>query len=93
MTLYSPAVFGTSTNSRIFRVTALPRRISATTAPTVPLLLYPTKAGYGGWANLSAMQYAVEPPFGPEVTTTIKVSKTALRDLAVWKAASGVAWP
>lgn len=49
-------------------------------------------AGYGGWANLSAMQYAVEPPFGPGVTTTVKVSKTALRDLAVWKAVSGVTW-
>jgi hypothetical protein len=50
------------------------------------------KAGYGGWSNLAAMQYAVEPPFGPGVTTTVKVSKTAIRDLAVWKAASGVAW-
>jgi len=50
------------------------------------------KAGYSGWTNLSAMQYAVEPPFGPGVTTTVKVSKTAIRDLNVWKATSGVAW-
>jgi hypothetical protein len=51
------------------------------------------KAGYGGWVNLAAMQYTdKEPPFGPGVTTTIKVSKTAIRDLSIWKAATGVAW-
>lgn len=50
------------------------------------------KAGYGGWTNLAAMQYAVEPPFGTGVTTKVKVSKTAIRDLGVWKATAGVAW-
>lgn len=49
-------------------------------------------ANYGGWSTLAAMQYAVEPPFGPGVTTTVKISKSAIRDLGVWKAASGVAW-
>jgi hypothetical protein len=49
-------------------------------------------AGYGGWTDLAAMQYAVEPPFGTGVTTTVKVSKTAIRDLNIWKSASGVAW-
>lgn len=50
------------------------------------------RAEYGGWTDLAAMQYAVEVPFGPGVTTTVKVSKTAIRDLTIWKAASGIAW-
>jgi len=50
-------------------------------------------AGYGGWAKLSAMQYDDQSaPYGPGVTTKIKISKTAIRDLAVWKAVTGVAW-
>jgi type II secretory pathway pseudopilin PulG len=51
LTLYSPAVFGTSTNTRVFGVTSPPRRISSLTSPTVPLSLFPDNAGYGGWAG------------------------------------------
>lgn len=50
----------------------------------------PTPGGYGGWAVLSAMQYAVEPLFFPDGTQgTIKVSKTAIRDDKVWQALTG----
>ncbi len=37
-------------------------------------------AGYGGWAQLSVMQYAVEPVAG------IRVSMSAIRDADVWTA-------
>jgi len=40
------------------------------------------QAGYGGWPNLAIMQYAVS-PIG---STTIKVSKSAIRDPAAWRA-------
>lgn len=47
----------------------------------------------GGWTELSAMQYSDDkPPYGTGVTTTVKISKTAIRDRAVWKAVAGVAW-
>lgn len=47
-------------------------------------------AGYGGWANLSIMQYAVEPlEFEGGTGGTIKVSKSAIRDDAVWRALTG----
>lgn len=44
-------------------------------------------AGYGGWAELSVMQYAVSPLSFPDGTRgTIKVSKSAVRDPEVWRA-------
>jgi hypothetical protein len=43
-------------------------------------------AGYGGWVNLSCMQYAVEPLFFPDGSKGgIDVSKSVIRDPAVWK--------
>lgn len=38
-------------------------------------------AGYGGWAELAVMQYAV----GPLPGGTVKVSKSAIRDPATWR--------
>lgn len=49
-------------------------------------------AGYSGWKTLAAMQYVVEPPFGPGVTSKVNISKTAIRDPQVWKDLTGVAW-
>jgi len=44
------------------------------------------RAGYGGWDNLAIMQYAVEPLTFPDGSRgTIKVSKSAIRDPAVWR--------
>lgn len=44
-------------------------------------------AGYGGWGQLSCMQYAVEPLFFPDGTQgSIPVSKSVIRDQAVWRA-------
>jgi hypothetical protein len=48
------------------------------------------RVGYGGWPALAVMQYAVEPLRYPDGTTgTIKVSKSAVRDPAVWAALTG----
>ena len=48
------------------------------------------KAGYGGWTDLSVMQYAVEPLTFPDGTRgTIKVSKSAIRSEAAWSALTG----
>lgn len=48
------------------------------------------RAGYGGWANLAVMQYAVAPLSFPDGTRgTIDVSKSAIRDPAVWTALTG----
>ncbi len=48
------------------------------------------RAGYGGWTNLSVMQYAVEPLRFPDGTAgRIKVSKSAVRDDAVWDVLTG----
>jgi Glycosyl hydrolases family 25 len=45
------------------------------------------QAGWGGWTHLSVMQYAVAPLSIPgQPKATIKVSKSALRDPAVWNA-------
>lgn len=45
------------------------------------------RAGYGGWPNLSIMQYAVGPLTYPDgAVGTIRVSKSAIRDPAVWQA-------
>lgn len=45
------------------------------------------RAGYGGWPVLSVMQYAVAALSFPDGTSgTIKVSKSAIRDDAVWRA-------
>jgi hypothetical protein len=47
-------------------------------------------AGYGGWPALSVMQYAVEPLSYPDGTRgSINVSKSAIRDPAVWQALTG----
>jgi hypothetical protein len=47
-------------------------------------------AGYGGWPELAAMQYAVQPLSFPDGSTaTIKVSKSAIRSDAVWSALTG----
>lgn len=47
----------------------------------------------GGWTKLSAMQYSDSaPPFGPGVTTKVNISKTAIRDRAVWRAVAGIPW-
>jgi hypothetical protein len=43
------------------------------------------RAGYGGWPELAVMQYAV----GPLPGGTIKVSKSAIRDLTVWAGITG----
>lgn len=43
-------------------------------------------AGYGGWPRLAVMQYAVQTIPG---SGTIKVSKSAIRDEAVWMALKG----
>lgn len=44
------------------------------------------RAGYGGWPNLAVMQYAVGPLVYPDGTTgTVRVSKSAIRDPAVWR--------
>jgi hypothetical protein len=54
------------------------------------------EAGYGGWRNLAIMQFAVQPLTFPDGTRgTINVSKSAIRDLAVWRTLTGevpVAW-
>jgi hypothetical protein len=54
------------------------------------------QAGYGGWPALSVMQYAVEPLRYPDGTSgSINVSKSAVRDPAVWEALTGggpMAW-
>lgn len=43
------------------------------------------RAGYGGWAALAVMQYAVAPLSFPDGTKgSIDVSKSAIRDPAVW---------
>lgn len=43
-------------------------------------------AGYGGWKTLAIMQYAVAPLSFPDGTRgTIDVSKSAIRDPAVWR--------
>lgn len=43
-------------------------------------------AGYGGWPSLAVMQYNVGPLAFPDGTTgTIRVSKSAIRDPAVWR--------
>lgn len=50
------------------------------------------RAGYGGWANLSTMQYAGDMPLiypNGGGQSTIRVSKSAIRDEAVWRALSG----
>lgn len=47
-------------------------------------------AGYGGWTDLSVLQYAVAPLIFPDGSKgTIKVSKSAIRDPAVWSALTG----
>lgn len=47
-------------------------------------------AGYGGWPDLSVMQYAVKPLIFPDNTAgMIDVSKSAVRDPAVWTALTG----
>jgi hypothetical protein len=44
------------------------------------------RAGYGGWPNLSVMQYAVAPLSFPDGSRgTIDVSKSAIRDETVWR--------
>jgi hypothetical protein len=49
------------------------------------------RAGWGGWSNLSIMQYAGEAPllYPNGTKSTIKVSKSAIRDEAVWRALTG----
>ena len=49
------------------------------------------KAAYGGWPTLSVMQYAGEAPllYPGGGKSTVKVSKSAIRDEAVWRALSG----
>jgi len=42
------------------------------------------RAGYGGWAQMAVMQYAVEPVAG------IRVSMSAVRSMEVWDAMRGV---
>jgi glycosyl hydrolase family 25 len=47
-------------------------------------------ARYGGWTDLSVMQYAVAPLYFPDGSQgTIKVSKSAIRNEAVWTALTG----
>jgi hypothetical protein len=47
-------------------------------------------AGWGGFPTLSIMQYAVEPLSYPDGTRgSINVSKSAIRDPAVWQALTG----
>lgn len=46
--------------------------------------------GYGGWDQLSVMQFAVSPLTFPDGTTgSVRVSKSAIRDPAVWSALTG----
>jgi hypothetical protein len=48
------------------------------------------KAGYGGWSNLSIMQYAVDTLIYPDGgRSTVEVSKAAMRDEAPWRALTG----
>jgi hypothetical protein len=48
------------------------------------------RAGYGGWPDLSVMQYAVAPLSFPDGSRgSIDVSKSAIRDPAVWAALTG----
>lgn len=48
------------------------------------------KAGYGGWTDLSVMQYIVDTLIYPGGTrSTVEVSKSAIRDEAVWRALTG----
>ncbi len=50
----------------------------------------PHWAGYGGWPTLAIMQYAVAPLIYPDGTRgTIDVSKSAVRDPAVWALLAG----
>lgn len=47
-------------------------------------------AGYGGWPQLAVMQYAVAPLSFPDGSVgSIRVSKSAIRDPAVWAALTG----
>lgn len=47
-------------------------------------------AGYGGWPNLSIMQYAVDTLIYPGGgRSAVKVSKAAMRDEAPWRALAG----
>jgi hypothetical protein len=47
-------------------------------------------AGYGGWPTLSVMQYAVGTLIYPGGTrSTVEVSKSAIRDEAVWRTLTG----
>jgi hypothetical protein len=48
-------------------------------------------AGYGGWKNLSVMQYAGEAPllYPGGGKSTVKVSKSVVRTEAVWRALTG----
>jgi hypothetical protein len=43
------------------------------------------RAGYGGWADLAVMQYAVKTLPG----TSIKVSMSAVRDESIWRSLTG----
>lgn len=49
------------------------------------------RAGWGGWSNLSVMQYAGEAPllYPGGGKSSIMVSKSAIRDEAVWRALTG----
>jgi hypothetical protein len=49
------------------------------------------RAGYGGWLTLSIMQYAGSAPllYPGGTRSTVKVSKSAIRDEAVWRALTG----
>ena len=52
------------------------------------------QAGYAGWAELAVMQYAVAPLIFPDGSRgTIDVSKSAIRNPAVWTALTGGAAP
>jgi hypothetical protein len=48
------------------------------------------KAGYGGWSDYAMLQYAVQPVAGAGGGN---LSKTAIRDPAVWAALTGAAQP
>lgn len=49
------------------------------------------RAGYGGWADLSCMQYAVDTLIYPDGggRSTVEVSKAAMRDEGVWASLTG----
>lgn len=49
------------------------------------------KAGYGSWPNLSVMQYTVDTLIYPDGggRGTVEVSKSAIRDEAVWRTLTG----